>query len=162
MALIHEKLYKSKDLAHIDTYEYINDLVNSLFRVYGVNINKVKPKITVDNISLDIDMGIPCGLIINELVSNSLKHAFSDSGKGKILIDIKPLASNEEKISLTVSDNGSGFPENIDFRNTETLGLQLVNTLVDQLGGTIELDTVGKTEYKIVFSHEKKEVKDNA
>jgi PAS domain S-box-containing protein len=162
MALIHEKLYKSKDLAHIDTFEYIKDVVNSLFRVYGININMVKPNISVDNISLNIDLGIPCGLIINELVSNSLKHAFSDGGEGKILIDIKPLDSNGEKISLTVSDNGSGFPENIDYKNTETLGLQLVNTLVDQLDGTIELNTNGKTEFNIVFLQEKKEVKDNA
>ena len=72
MALIHEKLYESKDLAHIDFNEYINDLINSLFRFYGVNINKVRPKINVGDVSISIDSAIPCGLIINELVSNSL------------------------------------------------------------------------------------------
>jgi PAS domain S-box-containing protein len=161
MSLIHEKLYQAKDLAHIDFKEYIKELVNNLFRFYGVNINKIRPKIVSDGISLDIDTGIPCGLIINELVSNSLKHAFPDENKGgEILIEIQQ--EDKDKYALVVSDNGLGFPKELDFRNTDTLGLQLVNTLVAQLEGTIELNRKGKTEFKIVFQHEKKEVKANA
>ncbi|WP_455392107.1 PAS domain S-box protein [[Eubacterium] cellulosolvens] len=154
MALIHEKLYQSKDFAHIDFNVYIKDLINSLFRFYGVNINKIKPKIEVDGISLGIDAGIPCGLIINELVSNSLKHAFKNGTRGEIQIELRQ--ESDDYIALIVGDNGSGFPKDIDFRKTETLGLQLVNTLVDQLGGTIELDSNGRTEFKIIFREEKK------
>lgn len=149
MALIHEKLYQSKDLARIDFAEYIRNLTNYLFRSYGVTSNRIKLKKNVDDVFLGLDTAIPCGLIINELVSNSLKHAFPDGKEGEIHIC---LFLDNDKFTLIVRDNGVGFPKDLDFRNTESLGLQLVITLVEQLEGTIDLKRSGGTEFKIIFT----------
>jgi len=155
MALVHERLYQSRDLARVDFAEYVRSLANYLFRSYGVNSNVIKLKINVDDIFLGVDTTIPCGLIINELVSNSLKHAFPPEGdrpagrEGEIRIG---LSSDNDKFTLMVSDNGFGFPKDLDFRNTESLGLQLVNTLVAQLEGTIELDRSAGMAFKITFT----------
>jgi two-component sensor histidine kinase len=153
MALVHEQLYQSKDLARIDFAEYIRDLTEYLFHSYGANWKAITPKIHVDDVPLSVDTAIPCGLIINELVSNSLKHAFpaakARSQQGEILV---ALHSNNAKLTLIVSDNGVGFPKDLDFLNTETLGLRLVNMLNRQLKGTIELDRSGGTAFKITFA----------
>jgi PAS domain S-box-containing protein len=149
MALIHEKLYQSEDLARIDIAGYIRDLVTSLFRSYGASAAAIKLNIDARDIFLDINTSIPCGLIINELVSNSLKHAFPDGREGEIKITMHHI--NENKIELIVSDNGIGFPEDIDFRSTESLGLQLVISLVEQLDCTIELDRSRGTAFKTTF-----------
>ena len=161
MAYIHEKLYQSKDLAKIDITEYIRNLVNSLFRSYKIGQGLIKPTINVEKIFMDVDAAIPCGLIINELVSNSLKHAFPVKAnqkenkrtlkKVKNEIRIELHHSADGKNNLIVRDNGIGFPENIDFRNTESLGLQLVITLTDQLDGMIELNRKKGTEFRIIF-----------
>jgi PAS domain S-box-containing protein len=149
MALIHEKLYRSKDLASIDFDGYIQDLASYLFGSYS-NSGGVRLKINVDRIRLGVDVAVPCGLAINELVSNSLKHAFPACEEGsEICIDL--YRTTDGNLLLTVSDNGIGFPKNLDFKNTESLGLQLVNTLVDQLEGTIELDKSAGTAFKITF-----------
>jgi len=150
MALVHERLYQSGDLARVDFAEYTQSLANSLFRSYGVNSNIIKLKINVDGVFLGIDTAIPCGLIINELVSNSLKHAFPNGREGEIRIEL--CSDNDGQFTLMVSDNGVGFPENLDFRNTKSLGLQLVNTLVAQLEGTVELDRSGETAFRITFT----------
>lgn len=148
MALIHEKLYQSKDLARIDFSEYISNLTRYLFQSYGVNASIIDLKINVDNVLLDVDMAIPCGLIINELISNSLKYAFPPGEKGEIGIDFN---TKNNKFILIVWDNGIGIPDNIDFQNTESLGLQLVCILTEQLGGTIELNKSLGTKFKITF-----------
>jgi PAS domain S-box-containing protein len=145
MTLIHEKLYRSKDLANLDVAEYIQNLSSNLFRSYSSG--RVSLKTQVDDILLGIDTAIPCGLIINELVSNSLKHAFPEK-QGEIFVD---LHRDDGRFTLIVRDNGVGFPENVDFRNTDSLGLQLVCTLTDQLDGAIELNRTGGTEFKITF-----------
>ena len=150
IALIHEQLYQSKDLARIDLTKYIRHLVADLFRSYGVNSETITLKINIDNILLDMDTAIPCGLIINELASNSLKHAFPAGKGGEIRIDLH--SDKDNQFTLIISDNGVGFPGGLDFRDTKSLGLQLVNTLVDQLGGTIELHSNGGTEFKLAFS----------
>ncbi len=149
IALVHEKLYESKDLKRIDFSEYIQKLTNDLFRSHGVDQNRIKLKINIEDVSLDIDTTIRLGLIINELVSNSLKYAFPDDRKGEIQIEFH---SDDDKFTLKVSDNGIGFSRGLDFQKTETLGLQLVDTLVKQLDGTIELDRINKTEFKITFA----------
>ena len=158
MALIHEKLYQSEDLARIDFAEYIRDLAHYLLRMYGVGTHNVRLEINVEDASLGIDTAIPCGLIVNELVSNSLKYAFPIGGgafdgrsepEGEIRIDLR--SDNGGNLMLTVSDSGVGFPDNLDFRETESLGLQLVNTLTEQLEGSIELDRTGGTKFKITF-----------
>ena len=156
MALIHEKLYQSENLARIDFAEYVRDLTNYLFRMYGASSYGIKLEINADDVSLDIDMAIPCGLIVNELVSNSLKYAFpieprQSESKGTIRIGLN--SDNNGKLTLIVSDNGIGLPEGLDYRKTGSLGLQLVNTLANQLEGDMELDRNGGTTFKITFGH---------
>jgi two-component sensor histidine kinase len=129
MALIHEKLYQSKDLSRIDLADYIRRLVDTLFRSYGVDSESVTLKIEISNAPLAVDTAVPCGLIISELVSNSLKYAFPKGRRGEVRINL--CSPEDRKIALTVGDNGIGFPEDLDFRNTESLGLQLVSTLTD-------------------------------
>jgi PAS domain S-box-containing protein len=147
MALIHEKLYKSKNVADIDLNEYITALVTKLVRSYQVNPN-ITVTVTASDVSFGMDTAIPCGLIINELVSNSLKHAFPD-GRGDITVE---LYARKGAIELTVKDNGCGIPDTIDFKNTETLGLDLVCILAqEQLDGDITLDRTNGTAFTITF-----------
>ena len=149
MALIHDKLYQSKDLASIDFAEYTENLASHLFNTYSVSSSAIKLVADIKDVPLDIDTAIPCGLIINELISNSLKYAFPDGQEGEIRI--KLYASKDDTSTLIVCDNGIGLPEDLDFRNTESLGLQVVVALVEQLKGTIELDRSEGTAFKIVF-----------
>jgi PAS domain S-box-containing protein len=146
MATIHEMLYQSEDISGINFSNYIERLTTTLFHSYhNTNI----PKINVDQIYLNIDTSIPLGLIISELVSNSLKYAFPDDKTGDISVY---LHSHDEEYELVISDDGIGFPENLDFRNVEsTLGLKLINSLVNQLDGSIELDSSHGTKYTIRF-----------
>jgi two-component sensor histidine kinase len=154
MATIHEKLYQSEDLARVDFVEYIQSLVSSLFQTYQVNIENICLKIEVDDILLDLDQAIPCGLMLNELVSNSLKHAFPDDRQGEISVHLG--MEDTENYLLVVKDSGVGFPADMDFRSTGSLGLQLINTLTTQLEGRIELDSRVGTEFRIVFPGRKK------
>jgi PAS domain S-box-containing protein len=149
MVLVHEQLYQSRDLSRIDFGEYIRKLVTDLFRSYGVNWDVISLKIDVEDILLGIDMAIPCGLIVHELVSNSLKHAFPDEAGGEIGIE---LHTDDKQLMLRVFDNGAGLPEDLDFRNTDSMGLQLVRTLTRQLEGTIKLVRSGGTEFTITFA----------
>ncbi len=150
MALVHEKLYQSQDLARIDFAEYVRSLASYLFRSYGVNTNVIRLKINVDDVFLGVDAAIPCGLIVNELVSNSLKHAFPGGRRGEIRIEF--YSEDDGQYALMVSDDGVGFPEDLDFRDTGSLGLQLVHTLIEQVGGIIELDRSDGTKFKITFT----------
>ena len=150
MALIHESLYQSNDLSRINFAEYIQKLVANLLRSYEINSSAIKPVINVDNVFLEIDVAVPCGLIINELVSNSLKYAFPSGKEGKIQVDFS--SENERNFTLSVSDNGVGLPKNLNILETKTLGLQLVNNLVDQLEGTVKNNVDGGTEFRITFS----------
>lgn len=150
MALIHEKLYKSRDLTHIDFNDYISDLVKGLFRTYGTSTDRVAIKTDGEDIQLGIDSAIPCGLIVNELVSNTLKYAFPDSRNGEIKIALHKI--NEDEMELLVKDNGVGIPKEVDFKTAKTLGLRLVTILVEnQLQGKIELCRNGGTEFHIRF-----------
>jgi two-component sensor histidine kinase len=150
MVLIHERLYQSRDFARVDFAEYVHGLTNHLFSLFHIGPETVKLDINIKDISLDLNTAIPCGLIVNELVSNSLKHAFPDDRKGKVKIVMKSLNTNE--IELTASDNGIGIPEDLDFRETESLGLHLVSILAeDQLRGKIKLDKTKGTRFEIKF-----------
>jgi len=148
MALIHEHLYRSKDLARINFAEYIENLVSYLFRSYSIGTDAITLRIAGDDASLKVDSAISYGLIINELISNALKHAFPRGKRGEIRIILQ---AGEGRITLRVSDNGIGLPPDLDWHNTESLGLQLVNMLTDQLGGTIELDKSGGTAFTMTF-----------
>ncbi len=154
MALIHEKLYRSKDLANIDFNDYIKNLVNDLFLSYKVSTGKVALKMNIETVSFGIDTAIPCGLIVNELVSNSLKYAFPKGKDGEIKISLRTL--EEGDIELIVSDNGVSIPKDLDFRNTESLGLRLITNLAEkQLQGKVELNRNKGTEFQIKFKETK-------
>lgn len=150
MALIHEILYRSKDLAKVDFGEYVNTLVANLNRSYKPKESRIDIKTDVGDTMLDLDVAIPCGLVINELVSNALKYAFTGRNSG--LIEILLHQPEEGTYNLIVRDNGVGFPQSIDFRQTVTLGLQLVNTLAEQLDGKIQLKRDNGTEFIITFA----------
>ncbi|MDP4190210.1 MAG: PAS domain S-box protein [Bacteroidota bacterium] len=150
MALIHERLYQSSDLGRIDFSEYIHELVGFLSRTYLTDSQSVAIEMDLESIYLSIDMAIPCGLIINELVSNSLKYAFPSGENGKIKICFK--AESSKDYMLLIEDNGVGIPSDINFRETTSLGLQLVNNLVDQLKGTIDLLDEKGARFLIKFS----------
>ncbi|HEY9246275.1 MAG TPA: PAS domain S-box protein [Candidatus Methanoperedens sp.] len=147
MVLVHEQLYQSGDMANINFDKYIRDIAQSLALSYGskpVTIN-----VHAEGMYLGIDQAIPCGLIINELISNALKHAFPQGRKGQLDIDFK--IDDSHYLILTAKDNGIGFPMNLDFQNTSSLGLQIINKLVKQLKGTIELESNNGTIFRIAF-----------
>lgn len=148
MSMIHEKLYKSKDISSIDLGVYAEDLANHLLKAYNVNHEHIELVINSEEINLGIDSAIPCGLIINELMINILKYAFPEKEKGKIEINIKKAG---EYINLIVKDNGIGLPENFDSKNNESLGLQLVHTLIKQLDGTLIISSENGTKFSFVF-----------
>jgi PAS domain S-box-containing protein len=149
MSLVHEKLYQSRDFTKIDFDVYVNDLVKSLLYSYGAS-NSIVPNINVNNVSLGIDSAIPCGLIINELVSNSLKYAFPDGRRGDIRIFLRN--EDENDIVLSIKDNGVGIPHGIDFDKNDSLGLHLVKILAEnQLQGEIHLDRSKGTDFTIRF-----------
>ncbi len=150
MALVHERLYKSQDLANIDFTGYVQNLANHLMRSYGSGAGAVSLDLKVEPVPLGIDAAIPCGLIINELVSNSLKYAFPDGEKGTILLRLNQESSNT--LRLIVKDDGIGMPEGIDISSTPSLGLKLVQGLVQQLGGTLTYRNNNGTEFDISFS----------
>ncbi|TAL22280.1 MAG: hypothetical protein EPN94_11425, partial [Nitrospirae bacterium] len=154
MALIHEKLYQSESLAKIDFREYIESLANYLFVSYGAAARVIRSQVIVKDVSLDVDMTIPCALIINELVSNSLKHAFPASRTlekpGEIRIDMR--RDTGSGFLLTVSDNGIGLPEGFEIQNCSSLGLKLVSALVRQLNGSIQIGRGGGAEFVISFA----------
>ncbi|HEY9897276.1 MAG TPA: histidine kinase dimerization/phosphoacceptor domain -containing protein [Candidatus Sericytochromatia bacterium] len=153
MALIHEKLHQSNNLLKINFDAYIRDLADTLLRSYTANSQAATLTTEAIDVWLNIDTAIPCGLIINELVSNALKHAFpTPKLENQIFIKLSPLADN--RYTLTVQDNGIGFPSDVDFRNTESLGLELVCIFTEQLEGEIECcQTNGAgTTFTIKFS----------
>lgn len=151
MALVHELLYQSQDLARINFGSYIHTLVNQLARTYTISSSALCWDINVEptDIQIGIDTALPCGLLINELVSNTLKYAFPQGQPGQIQISLR--ACNNEEFILAISDNGVGIPADLDFRNTASLGLQLVCGAVEQIRGTIELDQTQGTTFIIRF-----------
>ncbi|MBM4240901.1 MAG: PAS domain S-box protein [Euryarchaeota archaeon] len=149
MALIHENLYQSEDLARINFSEYVNNLIEELFHSYGVNPDIIEPNISVEDVTLNIETAIPCGLIINELISNSLKYAFPGGMSGEIILELH--SDDKNRFTLTVSDNGVGFPEDIDFKTSKTLGMQLIYNLTRQLDGKIQVEK-DKKIFRITFT----------
>jgi two-component sensor histidine kinase/PAS domain-containing protein len=151
MVLIHEKLYQSDDLTAIDFGGYIRNLAVHLFRSHQVDARAINLHLDVEPLSLDIDRATSCGLIINELVSNAIKYAFPNGKPGEIRIGFHEEA--QKQIVLTVGDNGAGLAKELDFHQAQSLGFQLINTLAEQLGGTITLDREGGTRFTLAFRH---------
>ena len=149
MALIHERLYKSEDLSRIKAQEYIKNLTDYLEATYDSQAENIKLKTNVQNILLNLDTAIPCGLIINELVSNSMKYAFPGEQSGTIEVSL--LVSKADSISLSVKDDGIGIPVDINIENSPSLGLQLVQLLAKQINGTIKMKRENGTRVEIIF-----------
>jgi PAS domain S-box-containing protein len=150
MALLHEKLYQSKDLARIDFNDYIHSLVAHLLFGYGAHSGKIDITIKIGDVFLDVDTAIPCGLIINELLSNALKHAFPGDRHGEIGVNF---TQDQGESILVITDNGIGFSTDVDFKKTDSLGLQLVATLTNQLMGQITLNQAEGSTFTIRFSN---------
>ncbi|PZV16773.1 MAG: hypothetical protein DCF22_04495 [Leptolyngbya sp.] len=155
MALIHEQLYQSSDLTQIDLNEYLHTLINNLFRSYGTNYQQVALSIETHDTYLNLNTAISCGLIINELVSNSLKYAFPAEQFGEITICFTSVLEellNESQITLSVSDDGVGIPLTVDWQNSPSLGMRIVRNLVQQIKGNITLLPGSGTAFQITFA----------
>lgn len=150
MSFIHESLYQTKDFSSVKFGEYVQNLSNNLLLSYKPKHKQIVLKQKIDEVFLNLDLAIPCGLIINELVSNALKYAFEKRKTGLLSISIG--VDKKENVKMVISDNGSGLPEEIDYRNTQSLGLQLVMVLVSQLRGVIKLNNKQGAEFTITFN----------
>ncbi len=149
MALIHQTLYNSENLNKIYLSSYIKNLVNNLFKAYSANSQKIKLELNIEDIDFSLDNANACGLIINELVSNSLKHAFSKNNDGKIIVTLKK--TTNDRILLDVYDNGIGFPKDLDYKNSDSLGLKLIFTITKQMDGKISIERNNGTHVKITW-----------
>lgn len=152
IALIHEKLYRSEGMVRLDFGAYVGDLVANLFGAYGINGEKLRARTQIDNVFLEVDTAIPLGLVINELISNALKHGFPDGRGGHVWIEME--STGPRAFRLVVGDDGIGLPAGFDWRTSSSLGLRLVNDLTRQLEGVVETNDGGKqgTEFRISFS----------
>jgi PAS domain S-box-containing protein len=154
MALLHERLYQSQNLSEIGCAEYVAQLAAHLFRSYGVSSSRIRLEMNVNKRHMTIDSAVPCGLILNELVSNSLKYAFPDGREGEIRVALED--ESDGRTRLAVSDNGVGLPHDVNIWNTHSLGLRLVRTLATQLDARIEVTSGSGTEIRLVFPQTEK------
>jgi two-component sensor histidine kinase len=150
MALLHEILYQSEDLAVVDFSKYLRRMVDHLFRSYGVDNRQIRLRTALDSVGLELDDALPSGLLISEVVSNSLKHGFPEGRKGEVRILLR--RQSPATVLLVVSDNGVGFPDNLDWRKSRSLGLRLVQVLAQQLRGNLDIQSEDGTQVKLVFS----------
>ena len=150
MAFIHAALYMTKDFSNVSFSDYVSNIAGNLQQSYVSADKKILLKVDIPKVNLHIDDAIPCGLIINELLSNSFKYAFAKKKKGTVGISVKV---KKENIILAIWDNGAGFPKNINYKDTESLGLQLVSSLTEQIGGKIKMESKKDegTQYIIAF-----------
>ena len=150
MALVHEQLYQSKNFRQINFADYLKNLTSYLFNAYPINTDKIKLKLNIEYVNLNINTAIPCGLIICELVSNALKYAFPTSREGTI--DIAFYSDSDKNFTLIIRDDGIGFNQNIDFNSVKSLGLKLVSLLANQLEATLEFNSSAGTKVCLKFS----------
>ncbi len=153
MALVHEELYRSQDLAKVGMAEYLESEIKYLCRAYGVSTAAVSLDVEVEEVFLPIDVAIPCGLIVHELVSNALKHAFprrADLARAEVRVALYRM--DEDQLTLVVRDNGVGLPPDLDWQDAPSLGLQLVRILSRQLRGALELERGAGTTFRLTFA----------
>ena len=148
MAYIHESLYQTKNFEGVNFSEYISTLSKNLVHTYSVNTKNVKLILNLSDLFLNLDLSIPCGLIINEIISNSLKYAFPSKKGGIIFVN---LTVKNKLVNIEIGDNGIGIPGHIDIKQTQTLGLQLVDTLIEQIDGSLKLERNNGTKFIIKF-----------
>jgi PAS domain S-box-containing protein len=154
MALVHEKLYQSEDFTRINFLDYVRDIAYSLMALYASDRDRIDLRIEGDKVYFGIDVAVPCGLIVNELLSNALKYAFPQGWKGKKRIKVSMRKQIENEVEIIVSDNGVGLPEEVDIHHTESLGMKLVAILAeDQLDGEVTVDRNGGTTYIIKLNN---------
>jgi two-component sensor histidine kinase len=156
MALVHEKLYQSSDLARIDFAEYSRTLLNYLWRAHGDASAAIQLIFKLEQVSLSVDIAVPCGLILNELAGNALKHAFVGRDKGAVTISLQGLA--EGRVRLGVADNGAGLPADLDWREAPSLGLRLVQMLSRQIDAEVEVHQEEGTEFSVTMQVDRLEV----
>jgi two-component system, sensor histidine kinase PdtaS len=149
MALIHQTLYGSTDFESVDFAQFSETLLSLLIRSYGIDAGRITIRVDVEPLRLPIDVAVPCGLVVNELITNAFKHAFADRDHGEICISLTRQPGNE--VLLSVSDNGVGLPDQVDTRATETIGLQLVHLLALQLDGEITIHRSNPTLFSLRF-----------
>jgi two-component sensor histidine kinase len=149
MALVHESLYQGSDVAQLQLAEYVEALSQQLARAYGVDPGRIAVQSQAEGVVLPLDSAMPFGLILSELLSNCLKHAFPGGAVGNVTVT---LTHHGDRLTLRVGDSGCGFPEHLDFRTTESFGLQLVCALTEQLQGTVALERGGGTTFTVTFS----------
>lgn len=149
MALVHQKLYQAPDLARIGFTQYLRELATQLFQSFGVDGDRISLRVTGTDVYLGIDTAIPCALIVNELMCNSLRHAFPNARQGEIVVDFQ---TNNGAFTLTVSDNGIGFPATIPFPNPASLGWQIIKDLSEQLDGRLSIRNGSGTTFQFVFN----------
>lgn len=149
LVLLHEHLYCATDLSHLDFKDYIETIISKLFLKYDIDPMMINRSIDIKFTLLDFDYAIPCGLIINELISNSLRHAFNNKEKGNIIVSLD--TDVDDNYILRIADDGCGLPAHIDFRQSRSFGLQMVNILIDQLFSVVEINREQGTEIKITF-----------
>jgi PAS domain S-box-containing protein len=152
MSFVHESLYQSKTMSEVNFSEYIENIARNLFHSYGRPEGGIKLDFNLEEVYLNLDTSIPCGLIVNEIVSNSLKYAFQGRPEGRIVIEFSK--QSEEKLKLIIRDDGIGLPENLDVESAESLGLQLVTTLITQIGGELEIVVSKGTSFNILFKEQ--------
>jgi len=150
MALVHEKFYESHNLARIELGEYLHSLMKDLLRAHTGLASTVRFRIEQERVFLPVDLAIPCGLIVNELATNALKHAFHGRADGEIAIDLRLL--DDQRIRIVIGDDGCGLPRGLDWGKSDTLGLRLVRMLTEQLNGTLELQDGPGTAFQLTFS----------
>lgn len=148
MALVHEQLYASENLANIDMARYIEELATKLYHSYQVDIERIRLNFDIESLMLSIEQAVPCGLLIQELVSNAIKHAFPNGENGTIFIS---LHRQDEQLRLIVRNTGVPFPREIDIERADTMGLDLINTFTQQLQGVLELDRKYGATFTITF-----------
>jgi PAS domain S-box-containing protein len=153
MAIVHEKLYQSADLARVDFAEYARSLLNYLWHAYGTEASGIRLALDLEPVTLSVDAAVPCGLILNELLSNTLKHAFSGRDNGEVAVSLRE--STQEKVRLCVRDNGMGLPAGFDWRQAGTLGMRLVYMLAGQLHAAVEVSSGEGTEFTLTFERPK-------
>ncbi len=155
MALLHEILYESDDLASLDFSKYLRRMVDYLFRSYGLNQGQIHLHTELDPVGLELDDALPLGLLISEAISNSLKHGFPDRRTGEIRIVLR--RSTAATVSLVLSDNGVGLPDNLDWTTSRSLGLRLIRVLAQQLRASLDIRSQGGTEVQLIFTPKRKD-----
>jgi len=149
MALVHERLYQSADFSHIDFSEYVRSLAVHLFHSCQVNSGLIRLNMDAEKTFININTAVPLGLIVNELISNALKHAFPDNRSGEVMVTLRRIG--EHDFTLSVRDNGIGFPRDFDFSRMKSLGMQIVMTLINQIDARIERRPADGTYFEIIF-----------